>query len=423
MSDRWTILLRDSFAAAIAAVHPSNVVARHLPPPPAGDIIVAAAGKAAAGMACAVESHYSPPTKLRGLFIAPHGTPPPNLMQTNPPRLQMLTAAHPLPDAAGARACRQLMTQVRRATKNDLVLALISGGGSSLLGAPMAGLPLAANRRIIKSLLNAGADVREINIVRSHISAALGGRLATMCKAPLIALIMSDVVGNNPADIASGPCTLNKYTCIDALAVLNRYRINIPQAILAGLTSETLATPHSRKYFATVQNTVIADAGQGLAAATTYLRQNGIKTIVNLGDCAGNTEELAVLHYKKLKLLAKQPRPAALISGGEATSEVKGNGQGGRNSEFALHLWNYLATDFADVRVLACDSDGIDGGQQVAGAVFGIAERKHAAHQKLRTNDYLQNSDSGGFFAAIQAQVCTGITGVNISDYRVCLLI
>ncbi|MGI9347094.1 MAG: DUF4147 domain-containing protein, partial [Gammaproteobacteria bacterium] len=207
-TNRWYKLLYDSFIAAISAARPADILPAHLPPPPAGKIIIVGAGKAAGGMALAAERHYSPQTRLCGAVVIPHGAPLPPLS-----RIRALSAAHPLPDADSVRAAKLLLGEVAKAGADDLVVGLFSGGGSSLLGAPLAGFRLDANRRMMQNLLHAGADVREINIVRRHLSPALGGRMAMVCHAPALVLLMSDVVGDQPADIASGPFAADNSTC------------------------------------------------------------------------------------------------------------------------------------------------------------------------------------------------------------------
>lgn len=378
-------------------------------------MIIVGAGKAAAEMAQAAEAFYAPDVKLCGVVVAPHGTSAARLL-----RIELHTGCHPLPDAASVRATGKLMQQVKRATARDTVLMLISGGGSSLLGAPVTGLRLADNRRIFSQLLNSGADIREINIVRRHLCAALGGRLAAMCAAPMRALIMSDVVGDRPADIASGPCTPDPSTCRDALAVLRKWNIRCSPELLSALKSGSLETP--KRLPVGAENIVISGAARALQAGENILRQGGVRHIVNLGARAGSTQYLARVHHRAVQTVMrnKSPRPAAIISGGEGAAKVrKPDGQGGRNTDFALRLWR-LAPPQA--RILSCDTDGIDGNQSAAGALFGEAERKKAAQAGLSPDAFLRQSDSGSFFARVNARVQTGPTQVNVSDYRAILL-
>ena len=411
-TNRWYKLLYDSFIAAISAARPADILPAHLPPPPAGKIIIVGAGKAAGGMALAAERHYSPQTRLGGAVVIPHGAPLPPLS-----RIRALSAAHPLPDAGSVRAAKLLLGEVAKAGADDLVVGLFSGGGSSLLGAPLAGLRLDANRRMMQNLLHAGADVREINIVRRHLSPALGGRMAMVCHAPALVLLMSDVVGDQPADIASGPFAADNSTCADVLAVLARYAIHCPPALWRMLENGSAETPKGG--FRHVENRVIATSAQSLTAAEKCLRAGGVRTVVNGGICAGSADDLAAEHQRQLLAHRHLPHPLALISSGEASAAVRGTGSGGANTEFALAMWRRGVADI----ILSGDTDGIDGNQQAAGAIFGKSEREQAAAMNLSAADYWDDSNSGGFFGRLTALIETGPTGVNVNDYRVCLVV
>ena len=408
MSARWRRVITNSFHAALAAASPESV-RKHLPPPPNGTLFIVGAGKAAAGMAKIAEQHYRG-VSIVGAVVAPHNTPPPPLLQT-----RLLFGAHPLPDAAASRAARVVMKTVRRARKHDLTLTLISGGGSSLMGAPIHGLPLAEMRRVVGQLLNAGADVRHINIVRRQLSAAAGGKLAQMCFSPMRALIMSDVVGDRPADIASGPCTADPTSAADALEVLRQY--NISSAITAQIL-QNMKPPPPAAAFRHVKNIVVAGAKHALLAGENELRQNGVRTVVNLGERAGDSQNIARAHGQMLAKMADKPHPIAVISGGEARAKA-GEGKGGRNTDFALRLWRIAPPETV---IFAADTDGLDGSQNAAGAVFDGAARKRAATLGLSADEYLRRADSGGFFAEIGALLPQMHTGVNVSDYRVSLL-
>ena len=407
MSARWRRVITNSFHAAIAAVGPESV-RKHLPPPPNGTLFIVGAGKASAGMAKIAEQHYRG-VSIVGAVIAPHNTPSPPLLQ-----IQLMSGAHPLPDAAAARAARVVMKTVRRARQHDLTLALISGGGSSLMGAPIRGLPLAEMRRVVGQLLRAGADVRQINIVRRQLSAAAGGKLAQMCRSPMQALIMSDVVGDCPADIASGPCTVDTTSATDALAVLRQY--NITSTVVEKVLQNSKP---SSATFGHVKNIVVAGAKHALLAGENELRKNGVRTIVNLGERAGDSQNIARAHGQMLVKMADKPHPIAVISGGEARAKA-GEGRGGRNTDFALRLWRIAPPETV---VFAADTDGLDGAQDAAGAVFDSAARKRAAALGLSADDYLRRADSGGFFSEIGALLPRMHTGVNVSDYRVSLLV
>lgn len=410
-----TPLLIDSFRAAVRAARPAAAMRRHLPPPPPGRIIVIGAGKAAAEMAAAAEDFYPPGVPLSGAVVIPHGAPAPALT-----RIKILRGAHPVPDAASARAARRILKEAKNATSSDLALALLSGGGSSLLGAPAAGLQLRDCAQIVAGLLQAGADVREINAVRRHLGAAAGGRLAAICRAPMRALIMSDVLGNQPADIASGPCAADPSSCADVLSVLDRFGVSCPPAVAALLQNGTLETPKKPELFADVENIIVAGARRSLAAGATTLRRGGVRTVRNLGARGGNVEDLAAMHRKHLDALQSSPRPAAVVSGGEAECPVRGKGAGGRNSEFALRLWMQTPSQ---VSAVACDTDGVDGRLDAAGAAFDRRTRERAANLPPQAAARsLARSDSGAFWRRLDALVETGPTGVNVSDYRACIL-
>ena len=417
-TNRWYKLLYDSFIAAISAARPADILPAHLPPPPAGKIIIVGAGKAAGGMALAAERHYSPQTRLCGAVVIPHGAPLPPLS-----RIRALSAAHPLPDADSVRAAKLLLGEVARAGADDLVVGLFSGGGSSLLGAPITilGKPpellLNANRQVIHDLLHAGADVREINILRRHLSIVLGGRMAMACRAPALVLLMSDVVGDQPADIASGPFAADNSTCADVLAILAKYAIHCPQELRRMLENGIAETPKGD--FRHVENRVIATSAQSLSAAEKCLRAGGVCTVINGGICAGSADDLAAEHQRQLLAHRHLPHPLALISSGEASAAVRGTGSGGANTEFALAMWQRGVADI----ILSGDTDGIDGNQQAAGAIFGAAEREQAAAMNLSAADYWDDSNSGGFFGRLNALIETGPTGVNVNDYRVCLVV
>jgi hydroxypyruvate reductase len=411
-ADYWLQLLRRSFDAAVSSANPAIIIPSHLPPPPTGKLIIVGAGKAAAGMAQAVEAHYSPSVSLSGAIIIPHGTPAPQFA-----RIDILRGAHPLPDNASAQSTQRLIHEITQASADDFVLALVSGGGSSLLGAPLDGLSLKDSRHVIYQLLQAGADVRDINIVRRHLSVALGGRLAAMCRAPILALIISDVVGDAPADIASGPFSGDISTCADALAVLSAHNVDCPPTLVTMFADGTAETPTG--HFIYVENRIIAGAEQALAAGAETLRRGGVQTVINWGEHAGDAHELAMTHKQKLLAVQSEPHPIALISGGEATVNVIGGGRGGRNTEFALSLWR----ENVATHVLSCDTDGIDGQQTAAGAMFGPQEQRRAVEMKLLAEGYLADNNSGDFFARLDTLINTGPTGVNVNDYRVCLLI
>jgi glycerate 2-kinase len=385
-------LLLDSFRAAVAAADPLQILAAHLPPPPKGRTFVAAAGKAAASMAVAVEQHWSGP--LDGIAVTryKHGLPT--------QRIRVVEAGHPVPDEAGEQASKEMLTAVRSLGKDDLLLALISGGGSSLLTLPAQGIPMTEMKRLTGQLLRSGADIREMNTVRKHLSAIAGGRLAAASRAPVVALIISDVVGDDPTHIASGPCTADPTTIEDAKAILAKYRIPY-----GGPFSES---PKSVR----AENKVIATALRSLEAAAEVFQKRNIKPVV-LGDTI--TGEARKVGREQARLARQTKGPAAIISGGECTVTITGEGgRGGRCSEFLLSL----GIELGEVWAIAADTDGIDGSEDNAGAVWSPDCAKRRGAQEA-----LARHDSYGFFSAAGNLVVTGPTRTNVNDYRAILVV
>jgi hydroxypyruvate reductase len=417
-------LLLESFQAAVAAVDPLQIVPQHLPQPPQGRTLVIGAGKAAASMALAVEQHWPANAPLDGLVITRyrHG------LLTN--RIKVIEAGHPVPDESGEKAAAEILRQVKRLGPDDLLLALISGGGSSLLSLPADGIGMNDLKTTTKALLRCGAPIQEMNAVRKHLSAIQGGRLAAACKAPILALTVSDVTGDDPTHIASGPCAPDPTTYQDTLDILARYEIDAPQSITAhlerGARGEIAETPKpGDPVFARTQNKVIATAQQALQAAAKFFIARDIHPAI-LGDSVtGEAREVAKV-YGALAREVKdhglpwQP-PVALISGGETTVTVRGNGRGGRNCEFLLALANDLA-GAKNIHALACDTDGIDGSEDNAGAVLTPDSLARAAAKDIRADWLLENNDGYGFFDALGDLVVTGPTRTNVNDYRVILI-
>jgi len=386
-------LLEESFRAAVAAADPLRILAPHLPPPPQGRIFVAAAGKAAASMALAVERHMDCP--LEGIAITRYGHGVPTQ------RIRVVEAGHPVPDEAGHAAAQKLLEEVKRLQKEDLLLALLSGGGSSLLSLPADGVSMADLKAVTAELLKSGATIQEINTVRKHLSAIAGGRLAAACRAPVLALIISDVTGDDPTHIASGPCAPDPTTIEDAKAVLARYGIEF-----RGPFSETPKPGDA--VFSKVQNQVVATAYRSLEAAGEVFRKRGIQPII-LGDSiTGEAREVA----RDMAALARRtPGPAALISGGECTVTVRGEGgRGGRCTEFLLSL----GIELGDVWAIAADTDGIDGTEDNAGAILTPESMRKGPDARA----LLARNDSYGFFRALGDLVVTGPTRTNVNDYR-----
>ena len=417
-------LLLESFQAALAAADPLQLVPRHLPEPPKGRTLVVGAGKAAAAMALAVEQQWPADAPLDGLVITryQHG------LLTN--RITVVEAAHPVPDEAGEQAAQEILRRVKALTREDLLLVLISGGGSSLLTVPSWGIGMAELQATTRELLRSGAPIQAINTVRKHLSAIQGGWLAAACRAPVLALMISDVTGDDPTHIASGPCAPDPTTFDDALEVLARYEVQAPKSVLEhlqrGARGEAAETPKpGDKLFARVENRVIATAQGSLKAAAEFFSGHGIAPAI-LGDAVtGEAREVA----KVYGALAREVRehgvpwqpPVALISGGECTVTVRGAGRGGRCAEFLLGLAIDLG-GLAGVHALACDTDGIDGSEDNAGALVTPDTLKRAAGKKLRPERLLADNDAYAFFAALDQLVVTGPTRTNVNDYRVILV-
>ena len=417
-------LLLGSFHAAVAAADPLQIVPAHLPPPPAGRTLVIGAGKAAAAMALAVEQHWPADAPLAGTVITRYGHGLPTQ------RIAVVEAGHPVPDAAGESAARGIFTAVKSLTQDDLLLALVSGGGSSLLSLPVASISMTDLKAVTQALLHSGATIQEINTVRKHLSSIQGGRLAAACAAPIRALVISDVTGDEPTHIASGPCAPDPTTYADALEILARYHCAVPPAVLQtlqrGACGEIGETPKpGDPIFAHTENRVIATAQQSLQAAADYFAAQGVPAVV-LGDSVtGEARAIAALHAALAREVATRGlpwrAPLALISGGECTVTVRGKGRGGRCAEFLLALTTELQGQ-ADVHALAGDTDGIDGSEDNAGAISAPDTLARAAALGLNAQQHLSNNDGYGFFSALGDLVITGPTRTNVNDYRAILV-
>ena len=395
-------LLEASFRAAVGAADPLRILPPQLPPPPRGRTYVAAAGKAAASMALAVERAWPRAAPLDGLAITRYGHGLPTQ------RIRVVEAGHPVPDAAGEQGAHAILEGVRALGPQDLLLALVSGGGSSLLTLPAPGVPMDGLRAMTRELLRCGAPIQEINTVRKHLSAIQGGRLAAASRAPVLALIISDVVGDDPTSIASGPCAPDPTSVSEARAILHRYRIAAP-----GPFSETPKPGDA--LFARVENRVIATAQRSLEAAAALFAGNGIAPVVLGDDVTGEARDVARDMAARARSMQ---RPSVLISGGECTVTVRGaGGRGGRCAEFLLAL--ALALEGAPgIHAIAADTDGIDGSEDNAGAVLAPDSLARAAAKGLDARALLDANDSYGFFAALGDLVVTGPTRTNVNDYR-----
>jgi glycerate 2-kinase len=414
-------LLEKSFRAAVAAADPLAILASHLPRPPRGRTLVVAAGKAAASMALAVERAWPADAPLEGLAVTRyrHGLPT--------ERIRVVEAGHPVPDEAGEAAAREMLARVRALGKDDLLLALVSGGGSSLLSLPAEGFSMADLKAVTAQLLRCGAAIQEINTVRKHLSAIQGGRLAAACKASVLALIVSDVTGDDPTHIASGPCAPDPTTYADALDVLAKYGVAPPSAVRTrledGARGRIAETPKpGDAVFDRVENRVIATAHASLEAAAGVFNAQGIRPVI-LGDTVtGEATEVAKVMAALVRELRRYrapfPPPVALISGGECTVTLRGeDGRGGRCSEFLLALAIELEGVPA-VHALAADTDGIDGSEDNAGALLAPDSLARAGAAGIDARRLLANNDSYGFFAALGDLLVTGPTRTNVNDYR-----
>ena len=417
-------LLLGSFHAALAVADPLKIVPQHLPKPPQGRTLVVGAGKGAAAMALAVEQNWPAKAPLDGLVITRyrHG------LLTN--RITVIEAGHPVPDESGEQAAQEILRRVKSLTPNDLLLVLVSGGGSALLSLPADGLTMADLKTVTRELLKCGAPIQDMNTVRKHLSAIQGGRLAAACRAPVVALVISDVTGDDPTHIASGPCAPDPTTYQDASGILKRYEVKAPRAVMEhlarGAKGELPETPKpGSKIFKRVENRVIATAQASLQAAASFFIGHDIHPAI-LGDSVtGEAREVARVYgalAREVKQhgLPYQP-PVALISGGETTVTVRGKGRGGRNAEFLLAL----AVDLngaEGIHALACDTDGIDGSEDNAGAFLAPDSLKRAEKKKLDAAKLLGDNDGYGFFSALGDLVVTGPTRTNVNDFRVILV-
>ncbi len=412
-------LLRDMFDAAVAAARPEKVIADHLPPPPQGRTIVLGAGKAAAAMARAVEERMS--GSIEGLVVTRYGHAVPCR------RIEVVEAAHPVPDRAGREAAARILRLAEAAGADDLVLCLISGGASALLALPAPGLSLEDKQTIARALLASGADIGEMNTVRKHLSAIKGGRLAAAAyPAKVVSLLISDVPGDDPTVIGSGPTVPDPTTCGEALAVLQQYDIREPARVIDYLCERCEETPKpGDPRLAGAEAMVIARPQASLEAAAALAREHGMAPVI-LGDAIeGEAREVA----KVLAAIAQQVRrhgqpqaaPCVLLSGGETTVTLRGKGRGGRNSEFMLALAIRLR-GAPGISALAADTDGIDGSEDNAGAMVTADTLARARASGLDAKAMLADNDSYDFFAALGDLVVTGPTLTNVNDFRAILI-
>lgn len=411
--------LHTLFIAAVEAVSAERTVPPHLPPAPRGRTVVVGAGKAAAAMAAAVENHWSGP--LSGLVVTRYGHGAPTR------HIEVIEAAHPVPDGASVVAAQRIVANVSGLGPNDLVLCLMSGGASSLLALPAPGLTLEHKQQLGRALLRSGATIHEINTVRKHLSAIKGGRLAALAHpAKVVTLVVSDVAGDEPAMIGSGPTIADSTTAADALAILRKYSIEAPATVIEHLTSGRDKTPQpDDPRLANTRTTVVATAKQALARAAEAARAAGYTPLI-LGDAIEGearavAREQAELVQRILATRSPVATPCVILSGGETTVTVRGSGRGGRNAEFLLALTLALQGR-RNVHALAADTDGIDGSEDNAGAYAGPDSLRRAAQLGCDASALLDANDAYRFFATLDDLLITGPTRTNVNDFRALLI-
>jgi len=403
--------LRQLFTATVAAADPSHVLEPHLPANRSRPAWVIGAGKAAGSMASALEQAWQGP--LRGLVVTRYGHGCPC------EHIEVVEAGHPVPDEIGAKTAQRILDLVSGLTADDLVIFLISGGGSSLLTLPAPTIQMADKQQINRALLRSGAAIDEINCVRKHLSAVKGGRLALACEpANTLTLAISDVPGDDPAVIASGPTVADNSTSAEALTILQRYDIPLPARVEAWLrdpASESIKAgqldPQRHNY------QLIATPALSLAAARGLAQEKGVDVTYLGDDLEGESRELAASQANLARSRQGKGRPSLILSGGETTVTLRGNGRGGRNTEFLLSLANELQGE-AGIYALAADTDGIDGSEDNAGAILRPDSWHRARAIGLDAHAMLNNNDSYGYFAALDDLLMTGPTRTNVNDFR-----
>ena len=424
MSIDGPAFLRSLFDAAVAAAQPANVLADHLPDPSPGRNVVVGAGKASAAMAAALEEAWTARGhgKIEGVVVVPYG----HGVSTR--SIRVVEAAHPVPDAAGQEAARDIMALAAGLGEGDQLIALVSGGGSALLVSPVDGVTLEEKRAISAALLKSGAAIGEMNAVRKHLSKIKGGRLAALAyPARTTALLVSDVPNDDPATIASGPTVADMSTLGDARAVLARFGIEPPASVAAALRDPANETPSpGDSRLARSEHVVIAAPQASLEAAAALAKGRGVSPLI-LGDSIeGEAREVG----RVLAGIARQvrrhgqplPGPCVLLSGGETTVTVRGDGRGGRNVECLLGMADAL-DGAADIYALCADTDGVDGAEPVAGALLHPDTPARAEAQGLKITDALARNDGHGFFEALGDQIVTGPTRTNVNDFRAVLVL
>ncbi len=425
--------LLDLYQRAVQRAQPLHSMAQYLPPPPKGRTVVLGAGKAGGSMAQALEALWPQDAPLSGLVVTRYGhipPRPPGLAQ----RLEVVEAAHPVPDAAGLAAAERILALTQGLTADDLVLCLVSGGGSALLTLPADGMDLQDKQRINQALLESGAAIGEMNCVRKHLSRIKGGRLAAACyPAKVVTLTISDVPGDDPSVIASGPTVPDASTGAEALAILNRYQIQLPDSLRAALEDGALETPKpGDPRFAGHEVHLIATPQQSLDAAAEAAVAAGIAAHVLSDEIEGESREIGKMHAALARAVARHggpfAKPCVILSGGETTVTIRprqpgaAKGRGGRAGEFCMGLAQALQGQ-GGVWALAADTDGIDGVEDNAGARVAPDTLQRAAALQLRLSDHLDRNDAYGFFEALGDLVVTGPTHTNVNDFRAILIL
>ncbi len=425
--------LEHLYRVAVERALPLSSMGAHLPPPPKGRTLVLGAGKAGASMAQALEALWPAEAPLSGLVVTRYGHIPPR-PEGLPQRIEIVEASHPVPDEAGEQAARRILALADGLTADDLVLCLISGGGSSLLVLPAEGLTLADKQRINKELLDSGASIGEMNCVRKHLSRIKGGRLAAACApAKVVTLTISDVPGDDPAIIASGPTVPDLTTCADTLAILDRYRIAVPAPVRAALENGTLETPDPQDAaFAGNEVHLIATPQQSLEAAAAAARAAGLAAHILSDEIEGESREVGKVHAALARSVARRgepfARPCVILSGGETTVTIRprqpgqAKGRGGRAGEFCMGLAGALMGE-PSVWGLAADTDGIDGVEDNAGAFVTPDTLARATAAGCKLSDCLDRNDAYGYFDAIGDLLVTGPTHTNVNDFRALLIL
>lgn len=421
------------YQAAVTRAMPLYNMAAHLPTPPKGRTIVIGAGKAGGSMAQALEALWPADAPLEGLVVTRYHHIPPRPAGL-PVRIELVEASHPVPDAAGLQAAERILAMVQGLTADDLVLCLISGGGSALLTLPALGLSFPEKQRINQALLNSGANIGEMNCVRKHLSRIKGGRLAAACApARVVTLTISDVPGDDPGVIASGPTVPDVTTCADALQILKRYNIDLPAEMADLLSQNLLETPKPGDLrFEGHEVRMMATPQQSLEAAATLARAAGVSAYILSDEMEGESREVGKVQAALARAVALhgQPfaKPCVILSGGETTVTVRKapegtpRGRGGRAGEFCLGLAQALQGQ-AGVWALAADTDGIDGVEDNAGAFVAPDTLAAAAREGMRIASYLDRNDAYGYFQPMGNLVITGPTHTNVNDFRAILVL